>query len=117
MSTTPENATPSWRDMADAVMGNVPAPVGAVSVDEWRDALTPHAFRLFRGITLTIELGKAAGIIDVVIRGTQSADGTVEERGILIRGGSDDTITIDEARRLAAALIAAADEIDGCAIR
>jgi hypothetical protein len=111
MSMTPENGMRGWRDMADAVMGNVPSPADAVSVDEWGDALTPHAFRLFHGTTRTVELEHGASI-DVVIRGTQSADGTVEERGILIHGGSDDTITTQEARRLAAALIAAADEAE-----
>lgn len=111
MSMTPENDTPGWRDLAEAVMGNVPLPAGAISVDEWADALTPHAFRLFHGAARTVALKHGADI-EVVIRGTQSADGSVEERGILIHGGSDDTITTDEARRVAAALIAAADEAE-----
>ena len=75
--------------MADAVMGNVPSPAGAVTVDAWRDALTPHAFRLFNGTARPVELERGDGI-DVVIRGSQSADGTVEERGIRIYGAPDD---------------------------
>jgi hypothetical protein len=109
-----------FRDIAElgkherqrAILGNVPAPTGWVSVDEWGDALSPGAFRLFYGPTRTVELVHGADI-DVVVRGTQSADGSVEECSIEIHGGSDDTITADEARRFAAALIAAADEIDG----
>ncbi len=114
MSMTPENDMRGWREMADAVMGNVPLPAGAVSVDEWGDALTPHAFRLFDGTTRTVELNRD-GQVDVVIRGTQSADGTVEERGVLIYGEPDDPMPAAVARRLGAALIAAADEIDGLA--
>ncbi len=110
MSMPPENER-GWRELADAVMGNVPAPTGAVSVREWDDALTPDAFRAFHGTTRTVELERGADI-DVVIRGTQLSDGDVEERGIWIRGGLGETITTDEARRLAGALIAAADEID-----
>jgi hypothetical protein len=111
VSISPEDDVRGWRDLADAVMGNVPWPAGAVSVDEWGDALTPDAFRLFYGPTRTIELEHGADI-DVVVRGTQAGDGSVEERGILIHGGSDDTITTNEARRLAATLIAAADEAE-----
>jgi hypothetical protein len=95
-----------------AAMIDVPDPAGAKMVYEWSDADSPHAFRQFNGITRTVE-SKPGDTIDVVIRGLQLADGTVEERGILIYGAPDDNMATAEARRLAAALIAAADEIDG----
>jgi hypothetical protein len=66
-------------------MGNVAAPAGAVSVEEWADALTPDAFRLFRGATRTVALARGDDV-EVITRGSQSADGTVEKRGILVYG-------------------------------
>ncbi|BBZ11590.1 hypothetical protein [Mycobacterium branderi] len=100
-----------WRHLADAVMGNVAAPVGAVVVEEWGDALTPQAFRLFYGPTHTVEL-EHGQTVEVITRGAQSANGGIEESGILVYGGSDDAMPPDAARKLAAALIAAADEVD-----
>jgi hypothetical protein len=103
-------------NLVDAVSGNVAAPPGAVSVAEWSDALTPDAFRLFWGTTRNVEL-KDGTEFEVGIRGSQSTDGSVEEHGILICGGSDDVMTSGEVRRLAAALLGAADEIDRSAAR
>ncbi|HEY0227895.1 MAG TPA: hypothetical protein VGC05_16235 [Mycobacterium sp.] len=101
-------------NLAAAMIDDVPDPVGAVKVSGWEDPDTPDAFRLFSGTTRTVELGHGDGI-DITIRGAQSTDGCVEERGILVNGGSDDPMTTDAARGLAAALLEAADEIDGWA--
>jgi hypothetical protein len=104
------------RNVVGAVFGHVAVPAGAVSVQEWGDGLTPDAFRLFWGTERSIEIGNGDGV-DVVIRGTQSGDGRVEERGILVHGGSDDPMTAEHARQVAAALLEAADEIDNLAAR
>jgi hypothetical protein len=101
------------RNLDAAMIGNVPDPAGAVKVCEWDDPGTPDAFRLFWGATREVELQDGAAI-EVVTRGTQSADGCVEERGILIYGGSDDVMTTESARQLAAALLEAAGDIERC---
>lgn len=101
-------------NLAAAMIDDVPDPAGAVKVSGWEDPDTPGAFRLFFGTTRTVELGHGDGI-DVTIRGAQSRDGSVEERGILVNGGSDDPMTTDAARGLAAVLLEAVDEIDGWA--
>ncbi|BBY35907.1 hypothetical protein MMAN_58270 [Mycobacterium mantenii] len=100
-----------WRELTDAVIGHVAKPAGAVSVEEWADALTPDAFRLFYGPTRAVELGHGA-TMEVVTRGTQSCDGRIEDHGILVHGGSDESITATSARALAAALTEAAREIE-----
>ncbi len=102
MSMTP-NSTPTSRELTDAVMGNVAAPPDAVGVGEWEDALTPDAFRLFWGSDHTVDGA------DITISGTQSADGSIDERHITI---VVDHVTAEAARAIAAALVEAADEID-----
>lgn len=110
---------PEWREFEDAIMGNVAAPVGALMVDGWCDGLTPHAYRVFRGSTrqVPVRYSDDDGGVRIMVQGTQKADGRVDEHGIVISGGPYDLISADEARRIAAALIAAADEIDGWAMR
>jgi hypothetical protein len=98
-------------NLAVAMIDNIPEPAGAVEVTEWADPDSPGAFRLFYGATRTVELDDGADI-NVTVLGTQATDGSVDEHGILIDGGSDDTITTHEGRRLAAALVEAADEVD-----
>jgi hypothetical protein len=108
--------TPEWRELEDAIMGNVAAPVGALTVDEWSDGLTPHAYRTFCGSTREVPVRYIGNeVVQVTVQGTQKADGSVDEHGIRIDGGPYDLISADEARGIAAALIAAADEVDGCA--
>lgn len=113
-----ENA-PEWREFEGVIMGNVAAPVGALTVDGWCDGLTPHAYRVFRGSTRQVPVRYSSGDDGVLItvQGTQKADGRIDEHGIFISGGPYDLISADEARAIAAALIAAADEIDGCALQ
>jgi hypothetical protein len=103
-------------NLAAAMIDDVPDPAGAVKVSGWEDPDTPGAFRLFSGTTRTVELGHGDGI-DITIRGAQSTDGSVEECGILVYGDSDDPMTTQAARGLAAALLEAADEIDRLAAR
>lgn len=106
--------TPEWRELEDAIMGNVAAPVGALSVGEWQDGLTPDAaYRVFEGSTrqVPVRYPRDNDGVRVTVQGTQRPDGHLDERGIRISGGTD-LISADEARRIAAALIAAADEVD-----
>jgi hypothetical protein len=95
---------------------DVPVPAGAVEVYDWADdneppwVLTdqtnPNANRYFTGSSWTVD--RAGREMRVFIDGLQHANGRVE-RNIVIDG---DAFTIAEARQLAAALIAAADEVD-----
>jgi hypothetical protein len=108
--------TPEWRELEDAIMGNVAAPVGALAVDEWSDGLTPHAYRTFRGSTREVPVRYSDdNVVRVTVEGTQKPDGSLDEHGIRISGAPYDLISADEARGIAAALIAAAGEIDGWA--
>ena len=106
-------------NVVDAVLGPVVAPAGAVIVDDgWSDALTPDAFRVFYGEMWTVPVRYSNdGEVEIVVRGTQKADGRIDERGIIISGAPYDLISSDEARHIAAALIEAADEIDELAKR
>jgi hypothetical protein len=110
---------PEWREFEDAIMGNVAAPVRALPVDEWCDGLTPDAYRVFHGSTreVPVRYSDDNDGVRVTVRGTEKADGRVDEHGIFISGGPYDLISADEARGIAAALVAAADEIDGRAKR
>jgi hypothetical protein len=78
---------------------DVPAPEGAVAVAPWnREGLRPF-FGTQRG--------------DVGIYGEQNTNGTVTHRVVTV-GRPGDTVELDSAgaRKLAAAVLAAADEID-----
>jgi hypothetical protein len=56
---------------------------------------------------------RRAGRAEIMVDGTQWADGTVE-RCLTVHGvDCDDNMPTDTARKIAAALIEAADEIDG----
>jgi hypothetical protein len=85
---------------------NAPVPVGATNVDEWDDVGKPEAFRLFKRKVWE------HSAYSVYVQGTQLADGSVEEIVIKTNLHSDDDLSPRDARRVAAALIAAADEVD-----
>ena len=91
-----------------AMIGDVPAPAGAVRVYDWNDADNPDAYRLVDFSTRTITT--PYNEITVEHQGVQYPDGRLKNEILLTRF---EPLTTDEARRLAAALIAAADEIDG----
>ncbi|MDT5144308.1 MAG: hypothetical protein WBZ15_16385 [Mycobacterium sp.] len=90
---------------------DVPPPPGATKVYDWCDIGSQGAFREFEGTSSIIESEAEAKGIEVVVVGLQLADGHVEGLHVKVYG-DEDQLTAERARRLAAALLAAADEID-----
>jgi hypothetical protein len=89
--------------LADMACADVPVPAGAIGVDKWQQHID---FGLCRAVTWR-ELDNG----DVAIDGWQKSDGTeIREIALYL----DDAPTFDGpgARRLAALLIQAADELD-----
>lgn len=94
-----------------------PSPPDATDIYEWADEHTPDQFRLFEGTVRTVDRNSAAEPMTVAIMGSQLADGAVEERWITVHDPYDSHLTSDGARRFAAVLVEAADEVDGWAGR
>ena len=102
-------------------LANVPHPAGATKVDDWfnPDALIgtivsyvgPDTARYFTGTSWVVDRDGNDEDIDVSIVGDQYVDGRVQ-RHIVIQLHSDEPITPGQARQLAAALTAAADECE-----
>ncbi|MGV0719007.1 hypothetical protein ABQE93_26765 [Mycolicibacterium sp. XJ662] len=97
---------------------NIQMPAGAVSVDSWYhpdqrigdpplNGGEPGSLRHFTGSSWAVEYGNG-GSVSVLINGEQHADGRIE-RNIAI---DDDSFSVGQARQLAAALAAAADEVE-----
>jgi hypothetical protein len=85
---------------------NLPVPAGATA-DDWCD-LTDIDGDMARALTWSRHDTDKVG---VAVDGWQSADGTVERCVSLY--DADKELTAADARRLAAALLNAADELDG----
>jgi hypothetical protein len=85
---------------------NVPYPAGAVRAYDWIDIDTPNPSRYWAGTSLRV------GDAEIAIDGTQWADGRVERR-LTMHADTDLGMPTDAARNIAAALIAAANEVDG----
>jgi hypothetical protein len=103
MTATPANPLPQ-----------VSFPAGAVKAD-WPDLGSPNAFRYFEGSRQVVDRRKdlrGSQDILVYIAGTQELDGTVEREIVVHQLHADDPIMPQQARQLASALVAAADEID-----
>jgi len=92
-------------NLADMFMAHVPTPAGAVKVWPWQKGTHGVQRREFDGTTRRV---KGA---TVYIGGRQHANGTAE-RWIAVECRELDAITAGQARRLAAALNEAADEIE-----
>ncbi|KUI42305.1 hypothetical protein AU197_14420 [Mycobacterium sp. IS-1590] len=93
----------------------IPWPLGATQVTDWADVGKPDQFRCFAGpIRRVPEICYEDGTpATVSIDGTQLFDDTVEERCIRLAGVSwEDMITSEVARKLATALLGAADDLD-----
>lgn len=89
---------------------NVPLPAGAMSADPWQELGT--AAPTWRAVTFLRHriIGHDA---QVSISGIQyAAGGHVDDFQILVEGLECDHLNGDQARELAAALLAAADELD-----
>lgn len=89
---------------------DVTLPAGAAHADDWADVGKPDAFRLFTGPVWDIQDGCTHSVF---VSGTQLADGTVEERFIRTNVHIDDELSAQQARAIGAALIAAADDLEG----
>jgi hypothetical protein len=94
-------------------MTDLPAPAGATRVGDWEPAQRtgyPGPIRYFHGTRRTVEGGYREDI-EIQIEGIQHSDGRA---GRAIRvSGVRDVLSIADARQLARALMAAADEVDG----
>ncbi|MEZ0363392.1 hypothetical protein ACAG26_06760 [Mycobacterium sp. pUA109] len=97
--------------MTTPTIPNVPLPPGAVHADDWQPYEPPY--RIVTGPTRVI------GSYGVWAAAAQFADGSIDDGSqvehptvhVTLTGGRDD-LTTAEARQLARALIAAADQFD-----
>ena len=87
---------------------NVPLPAGADRIGGWYDVDTSTPGRYFAGSLQVIERDNRDNDTLVLVDGTQWADGRIEQ----IISLDDDDLTVEQARQLAAALTAAADEVE-----
>lgn len=106
-------------------LANVPLPAGAVRIvgGGWEHLdITGLPVRYFDGTPRGVELDERHDDIEVLIAGTQYADGRVQREIMLYTLDTADgqsltdligPLTLAQARQLAAALTAAADEADG----
>jgi hypothetical protein len=99
------------------LIGGVAPPAGASYVGDWDDARfgVDAALRYFRGSKRVIGRGGNLGKdITVATDGLQYADGRINREITTALGDYEalDPLTSEQARQLAAALIAASDEID-----
>lgn len=103
-------------NVAQMMLSDVPAPAGAVTVQDWHDVDTPHAERFFDGRSWYIASDGDSDAFDVAIVGVQRADGAVQ-RDITLQwephSYSEGMMSGHQARHVARALIAAADELHG----
>jgi hypothetical protein len=91
--------------LGDILLGNVEAPAEATEISGWETGHYADG-RWVRVFTGTV---RKVGAIEIRIFGEQCGDGTVKREVNIY----DEYLNTAEARLLAAALVAAADEIDG----
>jgi hypothetical protein len=91
---------------------NISLPAGAALVDDWTDTRTPTPFRYFEGSRRTVERPHHDTDIDIYVSGTQHHDGSISRDIVVHELHHDHPITLMQARQLAAALTAAADEAE-----
>lgn len=98
---------------------DVPAPAGAVRLLPWESPAVsghPEWLRYFDGTTRTVALDNRDRDAEVTIEGAQWGDGRVDGWAVRVFNvNSDWPLTLEQARALGEALIAAADEISGSA--
>ncbi len=110
MNTTNNENGQTWRDIpapADATG----APSGWLEVDEGRWWRTYTARRAVLDFPRP-ELPNHDGQVVIEVVGHQYSDGETVERYVHVNGGGMDELTAGQAREVAAALIAAAEELD-----
>lgn len=91
---------------------STPLPAGAIEANDWEPpARTGHdqLSRYFTGTTRTVaaRLG-----LDVAIAGTQYEDGTVHRELLIHRTHADHPLTLEQARALGEAILAAVNEAE-----
>lgn len=86
---------------------DVPTPAGVTTISEWDDTHTSTPSRFWSGTRRLI------GDAEIVLDGTQWADGRVERCLTVYGVNTDQNMPTDTARKIAAALMAAANELDG----
>jgi hypothetical protein len=103
------NATPPHN------LVNVPLPAGSVRVYEWDDVDTGAPSRYFVGDQWVVERDESDRDITIRVDGTQRSDGRASRQILVLDGNTEaliDPLTRTQARELARALIAAADEVE-----
>jgi hypothetical protein len=96
------------RNNRDAIHADVPLPAGAVQVDDWDQ----WGCRYFTGSKWLVERDDREEDIECSSTGSQHPDGRLERLMHVHRLHADDPINPAQARQLARALIAAADEYE-----
>lgn len=92
---------------------DVPPPAGAVKVDDEWQQIGPDTYRYFEGLSWVVEADGEQAPVGVLIAGLQYGDGSVERQIALWRDFHvANAVTSRQARHLARALIAAADQLD-----
>ncbi|VBA38040.1 hypothetical protein LAUMK13_01931 [Mycobacterium innocens] len=117
MRTTPSMSvepTPSGCQLPD-----VPLPPGVVYADLWEDTNTDRPWRVVNSATRGVE-GKSD--IQVWVAAVQYADGSLDQDDAIDRASvwidaCQEALSARQARELADALLAAADELEGWAAR
>jgi len=96
---------------------DVPLPPGTASSDDWQSGPTYPSYRIINGADRGIDGTE----VEVWTSATQFADGSIDTDddppAVRVRSSWEDGITAGQARQLARALIAAADEIDGWVVK
>jgi hypothetical protein len=105
-------------NLAVYLCAEVPDPAGAVNVSDWSDWDVDAACRYFSGRSWVIDHGDHGEAIHVVVDGSQLSNGDIN-RAITLSNKSREwgtvnweTITPQQARQFASALIEAARELD-----
>jgi len=99
-------------NLAAALYADVPKPAGALKVHRWCGDDRGES-RGFSGSTRVVETPQHDGDrIEVNVDGVQYPDGSVKRDIFIDRTHSDNPLTTEQALKLAAALIAAVDEVE-----
>jgi hypothetical protein len=93
--------------IATTTNADVPVPAGAVTTYEWDDTHTPTPSRYWSGTR------RRVGRAEILLDGTQWADGRIDRCLTVYGVNTDQNMPADTARKIAAALMQAANELDG----
>ncbi|WP_156764709.1 hypothetical protein [Mycobacterium sp. 1081908.1] len=116
----PEQEGPAMTTTATSTQPDVPLPAGAVAdCESW--AFWDNEFRIFHGPDRTVSNAAGKKIAEVRTGGIQRRDGSIDTTecppSMDVYVLTDDGLTAEQARELAAALLMAAEELDRWAER